>query len=406
MEQQSKSWKQEFFTIWLGQGISTLTSSIVQMAIIWYITSKTKSAAILSFATLIGFLPQAVLGMFIGVLIDRYNRKKIMIISDLVMSSACVLLAVVGIWGEIPISLIMAVLFVRSIGSAFYSPSLQAIMPLMIPGEKLVKYAGYSQSFESASMIISPALAAILYATFDMKIILLLDVFGAFFAILTLMIVKIPRLIPDIKKEKNNIFYDFKGGYRAIREVRGLQELLIISALYAMIYFPIGTLYPLITMTYFQGGVKESGVVETIFSVGTLIGSILLGITGERINKLYAIIGSVGVYGVGTLLTGLLPPGGFRIFAMLSFFMGVSVPFYFGVQTSILQLKIEKAYLGRALSFATSISMIAMPLGLTLSGGFAGMIGVEKWFMLSGIITIMIAIFACMLPALRHGVNS
>lgn len=75
----SGGWRKKFFVIWTGQGISTLTSSIVQMAIIWYITRKTKSAAVLSFATLAGFLPQAVLGMFIGVLIDQYDRKKIMI---------------------------------------------------------------------------------------------------------------------------------------------------------------------------------------------------------------------------------------------------------------------------------------------------------------------------------------
>ena len=109
MEQQFAGWRKKFFVIWTGQGISTLTSSIVQMAIIWYITGKTKSAAVLSFATLAGFLPQAVLGMFIGVLIDQHDRKKIMICSDLVMSSACVALAVSGIWGDIPIWLIFIV---------------------------------------------------------------------------------------------------------------------------------------------------------------------------------------------------------------------------------------------------------------------------------------------------------
>lgn len=180
MEQQFAGWRKKFFVIWTGQGISTLTSSIVQMAIIWYITGKTKSAAVLSFATLAGFLPQAVLGMFIGVLIDQHDRKKIMICSDLVMSSACVALAVSGIWGDIPIWLIFIVLFVRSIGNAFYAPSLQAIMPSILPKDQLTKYAGYSQSFESASMIASPAIAAVLYSMFPLKAILMLDVLGAF----------------------------------------------------------------------------------------------------------------------------------------------------------------------------------------------------------------------------------
>lgn len=76
MNNNLKLWKKKFFIIWTGQGISSLTSSIVQMAIIWYITNETHSAAALSFATLLGFLPQAVLGMFIGVFIDRYDKKR------------------------------------------------------------------------------------------------------------------------------------------------------------------------------------------------------------------------------------------------------------------------------------------------------------------------------------------
>ena len=126
-----------------------------------------------------------------------------------------------------------------------------------------------------------------------------------------------------------------------MRRVPGMQELLVIGALYAVIYFPIGTLYPLITMSYFNGSVSESGLVETVFAAGTLVGSVSLGIWGGRIDKIKAIAGSIGIYGAGTLITGLLPPQGFYIFAFLSFFMGISVPFYFGVQTSIYQIKIQ-----------------------------------------------------------------
>lgn len=405
MNQQTRKWKRDFFIIWSGQGISTLTSSIVQMAIIWYITSKTESAAVLSFATLIGFLPQAVLGMFIGVLIDRYNRKKIMIISDLSMSAACGLLAIVGIWGDIPIWLIMVVLFARSIGSAFFSPSLQAVMPLIIPKDQLTKYAGYSQTFESASMIASPALAAVLYSLFPLNKIIVLDVLGACFAVSTLMMVKIPRISPDTETKEPNLLREARDGYMAIRRVRGMRELLIIGAMYAVIYFPIGTLYPLITMTYFNGGVKESGFVEAVFSVGTLIGSLMLGVWGGKIHKIKAIILSIGVYGAGCLMTGFLPPEGFMIFVVLSFFMGASVPFYFGVQTSIFQIKISGEYLGRVLSLTSSISMLAMPMGLILSGAFAGMMGINRWFLLSGAVTLMIAGFAAVLPGLRDSLD-
>ncbi|MDF2645426.1 MAG: Antiporter protein [Paenibacillus sp.] len=74
-----QNWKRSFFTIWAGQAVSLITSSVLQMAIIWYLTDTTGSAMVLSMATMVGFLPQAILGTMIGVLVDRWNRKLIMI---------------------------------------------------------------------------------------------------------------------------------------------------------------------------------------------------------------------------------------------------------------------------------------------------------------------------------------
>ena len=220
----------------------------------------------------------------------------------------------------------------------------------------------------------------------------MLDIIGAVLATITLAVVKIPKPMPE-KDIKLNVFKETKEGYEAIRKVPGMRELLIIGALYAMIYFPIGTLYPLITMTYFNGSVGASG---------TLTGSLLLGAGGEKIDKMKAVTGAIALYGLGTMITGLLSPESFLVFVVLSFFMGISVPFYFGVQTSIFQIKIDSKYLGRALSLMNSISMIAMPLGLVLSGMFAGTLGVEKWFLMSGIATLGIAILTMAMPALRH----
>lgn len=401
MNNDLKLWKKKFFIIWTGQGISTLTSSVVQMAIIWYITNETKSAAALSFATLIGFLPQAILGMFIGAFIDRYDKKKIMIYSDIGMSLLCVALVISGIMGRIPMWLIYTSLFLRSIGTAFYSPSLQAITPSIVPKGQLTKYAGYAQTFNSAATIASPALAAVLYTLIPLNKILLLDIIGAVLATITLAVVNIPKYLPD-KNVKFNLFRETKEGYEAVKIVPGMRELLLVGALYAMIYFPIGTLYPLITITYFNGGVGESGMVEMMFSMGTLMGSLLLGAIGSRIHKMKAITGAIAIYGTGTMITGLLSPDKFLVFALLSFFMGISVPFYFGIQTSVFQIKIDSKYLGRALSLSNSISMIAMPLGLVLSGTFAGTLGIENWFIVSGLTTIGIAALAMTLPALHH----
>lgn len=332
------------------------------MAIVWYITQRTGSAALLSLATLIGFLPQALLGMFIGVYIDRYNRKTVMILSDLLIALAGMILVIVGFFGEIPIWLIYVVLFFRSIGSAFHNPALQAVTPSIVPKDQLTQYAGFAQGFKSLSMVISPALAALLFSLWNLNIIILLDVFGALLATGVLALVQIPDTVRARHTSSSQVLQEVKEGFEALRKEPGLLELLIISSLYAFIYFPIGTLYPLITMTWFGGGIGESGFVEVVFSVGMLAGSVLLGILGGKIRHIHTILASIGIYGTCVLVTGFLPPTGFFVFAGLSFVMGVVAPFFHGVQTAVYQTRIEQQYLGRVLSLTSSVGLIAMPL--------------------------------------------
>ena len=375
------------------------------MAIIWYLTDRTGSAAILSLATMVGFLPQAVLGPFIGVLIDRYNRKVIMILSDCFIASATLVLVVVGLYGELPIWIIMLVLFARSIGTTFHEPSLQAITPLIVPEEELTRCAGYSQTFESLSLLLSPAVAAILYGAWKTNLILLLDVAGAIIAVVTILFLNIPSLTKVEEVHQPNILREAKEGLTVLRKEHGMISLMLVASLYAMIYFPIGTLYPLISMSYFGGTFADSSIVEIAFALGTLLGSLVLGRWGNRIDKIGAIRSSIGVMGIGLVITGLLPPGGLKVFIGLAAIMGVTIPFYYGVLTSIYQTKMRPEFLGRVLSLSTSLQLIAMPLGLILSGSFAEVIGVEKWFLISGLLTIALALACVISPSIRNCCN-
>src|SRR5699024_4676178 len=110
---------------------------------------------ILSMASLVGFLPYAVFGPAIGVLVDRYDRKKIMIGADIMIAAAGIVLSIIALYKELPVWMVMAVLFIRSIGTAFHSPALNAITPLLAPQDQLTKCAGYSQLLQSISYILS-----------------------------------------------------------------------------------------------------------------------------------------------------------------------------------------------------------------------------------------------------------
>ncbi|MFT4106394.1 MAG: macrolide efflux MFS transporter Mef(A) [Lacrimispora sp.] len=391
-------WKLNFFTIWAGQAVSLVTSAILQMAVIFYLTEETGSAMVLSVASFAGFLPYTVLGPAIGVLVDRYDRKKIMIGADLMIAAAGAGLAVIGMYMKLPVWLVMAALFIRSVGTAFHSPALSAVTPLLVPKEELTKCAGYSQSLQSVSYILSPAAAAFLYSVWELNAIIALDVAGAAIACITVALVRIPRPEAAEKTQEQNFLEEMKDGFVVLKKNKELFALLIMGTLYMFVYMPINALYPLISMEYFGGTPVHVSVTEIAYACGMLAGGLLLGLFGKFKRRTLLITASIFLMGISLTVSGLLPPDGFAVFAVCCAAMGLSVPFYSGVQTALFQEQIRPEYLGRVFSLTGSIMSLAMPVGLILSGFFADRIGVNHWFLISGVLITGIAVI-CPLAA-------
>ena len=298
------NWKLKFFTIWTGQAVSLITSAILQMAIIFYLTEKTGSAMVLSMASLVGFLPYAVLGPAIGVLVDRYDRKKLMIGADLIIAAAGAVLAIIALYMELPIWMVMVVLFIRSIGTAFHSPALNAVTPLLVPEDQLTKCAGYSQSLQSISYILSPAVAALLYSVWELNAIIAVDVIGAVIASITVMFVNIPKLKADRKSLQPNFIKELKEGIVVLRQNKGLFALLLLGTLYTFVYMPINALYPLISMEHFNGTPVHISITEIAFASGMLAGGLILGKLGSYEKRVMLIAGSFFMMGASLTSRG------------------------------------------------------------------------------------------------------
>lgn len=395
-------WKKNFFTIWVGQAFSQFSSSVLQFAIVWYLTDHTGSALVLSAAMLMGFLPQGILGPLIGVFIDRYRRKKIMIISDLVISLASLAMVLAGWMGFLSTGFILVILLIRSIGAAFHTPCLQAVTPQIVPEDQLTRCAGYSQSLESVSQILSPVVAALLYQSWSLSGIVFLDVIGALIAVFALIISQIPELDKNVTSAKLHVIREAKEGLRILRTNKGMLGLVLISALYTLALMPTSALFPLMSMSYFGGTSTHASAVEVVFSIGLLIGSLVLSRWGGTKNRVYTIVGSYLLMSGSLFVSGLLPSNGFIIFVICSLLMGISGPFYWGMFTPLLQSKFEPEYLGRVISLSSSIRVICSPVGLSLSGVFAEMFGVEKWFLIAGGLTLLAAILCLGIPTIRE----
>lgn len=398
---EKRSWKRTFFTIQSGQAISLITSSALQMALIFYLTEKTNSSMTLALATLVGFLPQGVLGLFIGGWIDRHSRKRIMIGADLFIAAVSALLAVISAFLDPPVWVVLAILFLRSIGSAFHTPSINAVTPLIVPTDKLAKCTGYIQSLQSVSSIVSPALGALLYAQCTLTEIIALDVVGAVIASIAVMLMKIPNIDVANIPQSEGVLAGAKEAYRILAQQKGLLTLLWMGALYMFAYMPINALFPLISMNHFGGTTWHVAMSESVFAAGMLLGGIVLGVWGGFQRKTTTVLLSIAVMGIALLIAGVLPASGFIAFVVCCAIMGFSAPFY-GVQTAIYQEMVSPEYLGRVFSLSLSTMSLAMPLGLIAAGCFADMTGVETWFAISGIFIAGIAVVGAVLPSIKE----
>ncbi|WP_086312743.1 major facilitator superfamily transporter [Enterococcus sp. 7F3_DIV0205] len=396
-------WKKNFYLFLTGQFLSGITSMAVQYSIIWYLTKTTGSATILSFAMLLGMLPMVLLSPFAGPLIDRWNKKLLLIVTDIVVAIFALILSIVGtISADFPLWLVFVSLLVRSIAQTFQMPTIQSILPTMVPEDELTKVNGQFSMVQSANFIIAPALGAVLYSMIPMNFLILLDVLGAVFGVGLLMFVMIPKIASE--GEAIHLFEDTKFGFKKLFENKGLWYITIVGAIFMLLFMPAASLYPLMTMNYFNGTVGQAGLVEVIYSVGMLIGGAVIGIFGNWKNRMNLIFFAYAVIGVTIGLSGLLPATskGFLYFVLLNAIAGFATPYFNTLLMAMIQQSYEPNVLGRVLGVLNSLLSITGPVGLLFAGPLADKIGVEKMFVIAGVGAIVCGVINFMIPVARN----
>lgn len=397
----TKDWKRNFFTIWTGQAISKFSSSVLQFAMIWYLTDTTDSAAVVSFAVFLAFFPQAILGPISGVVIDRYNRKMIMILSDVLIALVGLAMAVAGYMGSLETWMILLVLFLRTVGTAFHSPCMQAVTPQIVPADQLTRCAGYSQALTSVSDIFSPAAAALLYQIWTLETIVMLDVFGALCACATLAIAWIPKLERKEERKKTKMSTEIIEGFHVLRQNKGVFYLAMITGLYTIALMPVSALFPLMSMSYFGGTSTHASISEILFSIGFMMGSVVLGAWGGTKNRVYTIFGSYMLMAGSLLFAGMLPTSGYWFFALSSWLIGFSGPFYWGTYTPIIQTHFKGEYLGRVLTLTGCFRYFFGPIGLGIESMISEHFGINTWFTIGGVLVLISALLILLIPAVR-----
>lgn len=397
-----QSWKPRFFTIWVGQQFSLFGSAIAQFALIWWLTQKTGSATVLATASLVAILPQIVLGPFAGTLVDRWNRRWVMILADGLIALVSLGLALLFWANKAELWHIYLVKIVRGLGGVFHWPAMAASVSLMAPKEHLTRIAGLNQTMHGVMNIVTPPLAALLLSVLPIHNILAIDVFTAALAIAPLLFLSIPQPQRSAKEAKTSYLSQLKEGLHYVWNWKGALILLFGAAMLNALLNPAFSLLPLLVAKHFGKGALELSWLEAAFGFGVIAGGLILTAWGGFKKKIHTSLMGITGMSIGVLTLGVVPEGGLYWALGAMALLGVLNPIANGPLVAIFQSTVAPEMQGRVFSLLNTLATGASPLGLALAGPVADLLGIQAWYLAGGAALLLFGVGGFFIPALSR----
>jgi DHA3 family macrolide efflux protein-like MFS transporter len=392
-----------FFAIWTGQVFSLLGSELVQFALVWWLTTTTGSATVLALATMMAVLPRVFVSPVAGALVDRWNRRSIMMAADGISAMAVVALGVLFALDAVQVWHIYTLMFIRSACAAFHWPAMQASTSLMVPEKHLSRVAGLNQALQGLGMIAAPPLGALLLELLPMQGILAVDVATAILAIVPLLFIRVPQPVRAPASEEASdasVVADLRQGLRFLRSWPALLVIVGIAMVVNLLIYPALSLQPLLVTEHFEGDALQLAWMQSAFGVGMVAGGIALGIWGGFKRRAVTGLLALALNGVGLVIVGLAPAGAFPLAVGASLFAWFMNPFANGAIFALLQSTVPADMQGRVFTLIQAGAGAMIPLGLVVAGPVADALGVQAWFLVAGLAMTLIGAVGLSIPAL------
>ena len=395
-------WKKKVTVFLVGQTITTFGSLLVQYALLWHLTLTTKSGVVLALAAVFGFLPQAVVSIFAGVWADRVNRKVMIILSDSTIALATLGLAFFMLSGVDDLWLVFLVMAVRSVGAGIQMPAISALIPQIVPTDKLMRVNGINSSVQSSLLIIGPVAAAGIYSTVSLAAILFVDVVTAVIGLTLLATIAVPTLSRAANNDKPSYFTDLKEGLNYIFSHDLVRWVMVIYSIVFLLVVAPSNLSPLMLVRTFGGDVWLLTVLELSFGIGMVAGGALMATFASKMDRLGLMVGTSILFGVLAVVMGFTT--NLILFYTLFFLIGLAVPAFSTSSMTLLQETVEPERQGRVFGFVGIVMAVAMPLGMAVLGPLADIVSVEILLIATGALTVGVAVVAVLLPAGKRAI--
>ncbi|HWN40789.1 MAG TPA: MFS transporter [Thermoanaerobaculia bacterium] len=364
-----RSGLQSFLVIWLGQVVSLLGSRLTSFAVGVWIYQTTGSATSFSLMTLANVLPGILMSPIAGALVDRWDRRRTLLLSD-AASGICSVLLMSLVWtGRLEVWHIYLLVAAHAVFDAVQTPAFSASVPLLVPKRHLGRASGINQVGNATARIVSPLLAGMLIGSIGLHGIILTDLVTFGVAMATLLVARLPQPPRSAEGEagRGNLLREATAGWHYLRARPGLMSLLI---MFAGVNFAMGTLQVLITpMVLSFASPKVLGTVLSVAAGGVLIGGLLMSVWGGPSRRILGVFIPIVVQALILFLSGLRPSA--TLIAAAAFIFLFCFPIIAGSATAIWQSKIPADLQGRVFAVQRLVAWSTLPLAYLVAGPLA-----------------------------------
>ncbi len=389
-----------FFT---GQGISLIGTWMERIALGWLVYKLTNSAFLLGLVSFLSQIPTFLLATVAGVLADRYNKHKIVIITQILAMVQAFILAILTLTHSVNIWHIMILSVVLGLINAFDMPTRQSFVIELVDDKKDLSNAiALNSTMFNAARLIGPTIAGILISIVGEGICFLINAISYIAVITALLLMKIPPTVFSSKKEK--VLKGLKEGIKYAYNFKPIRALLLFIGLVSLAGMPYTVLMPIFAKDILHGNANTLGFLLGAVGIGALCGAFYLASrkTVLGLDKWIPIAASV--FGFGLILFSFSQNLIFSLILML--FTGFGMMMHMASSNTLLQTIVDDDKRGRIMSLYVMSFMGTAPFGSLLSGSIASRIGTPTTVFISGIIVLIgAAVFAKNLPSLKKHIR-
>ncbi len=361
-----------FVIIWIGQFVSFLGTGMTRFATTVWAYQTTGSAEQLALVGFFSFAPVIIMTPIAGALVDRWNRKLVMIMADMGAALSTLTLLALYMSGNLQVWHLMVAGTIGGIFESFQFPAFSASISTMLPKEQYTRANGMLSLAESTSGIIAPLLAGTLLTFIGLAGVMTIDIITCAVAVVTMLIVFIPQPEKSVEGEstKGSLLSDSIFGFKYIwarASLLGLQILFFFSNLFGAI---AGVLLPAMILARTGNDTTALGLVQAAFGVGGVAGGLLMSTWGGPKRRIHSVLlGFIGSSLLGNALMGMgqtVP-----VWLVAAFFWVFFIPFLNGGNQAIWQAKVVPDVQGRVFAARRLIAQVSAPIGMLLGGVLA-----------------------------------